>query len=348
MKRIKKIAMMLCCFFMLCTATMHTAAAEIPDPTDEFYVNDYADILDTASKDHIISVNNRLYREYDVQLVVVTVEDLSGQDLESYAYDVFNSWGIGSKKTNRGILLVLAKREDDYWITQGKGLEKLMPSDMLSDLLNENLEADFEKKDYSAGVTKTIDALEKKIKTVVPAVKNENDKDKDSTAASTTASEPNEGNDMSIFDVIIVLVVVGGGIFAFRQYRKKHPKQPKQPREPKEVRRREPREHTGRYADFYFTNERYYNNPRYYNDPAFYNDPRYYRNRHLYHHHHHDDRHHHDERYHDHENRYDEHRQSRKPSSSQSSTSRPSNPSPAPNRGQGGSTNGGGAGRRKG
>jgi len=133
MKKLKFTAMLLGCICMLLLGSLQIKAAEVPDPTDEFYVNDYADILDTAAKDHIISVNNRLYRDYDVQLVVVTVEDLNGETLENYAHDVFNSWGIGSKKTNRGILLVLAKCEDDYWITQGKGLEKLMPSDMLGD-----------------------------------------------------------------------------------------------------------------------------------------------------------------------------------------------------------------------
>lgn len=166
MKKMKRAAMLLGCLCMLCFTALHIAAADVPDPTEDFYVNDYAGMLDTAAKDHIISINNKLYRDYDVQLVVVTVEDLNGEELETYAHDVFNAWGIGSDKTNRGILLVLAKREGDYWITQGKGLEKLLPSDMLGDLLNENLEADFAKKDYSAGVTKTVDALEKKKRAV--------------------------------------------------------------------------------------------------------------------------------------------------------------------------------------
>ena len=266
MKKLKFTAMLLGCICMLLLGSLQIKAAEVPDPTDEFYVNDYADILDTAAKDHIISVNNRLYRDYDVQLVVVTVEDLNGETLENYAHDVFNSWGIGSKKTNRGILLVLSKREDDYWITQGKGLEKLMPSDMLGDLLSENLEADFIKKDYSAGVTKTVDALEKKIEKVVPVVKEEKKDEKDKATAATSGTEHDEGSSMSIFDAVIVLGIVGGGAFAFKSYRKKHPKQPREPREPREPRRRrEPRRSTRHYADYYFTDERYYNDPRYYN-----------------------------------------------------------------------------------
>lgn len=91
MKKLKFTAMLLGCICMLLLGSLQIKAAEVPDPTDEFYVNDYADILDTAAKDHIISVNNRLYRDYDVQLVVVTVEDLNGETLENYAHDVFNS-----------------------------------------------------------------------------------------------------------------------------------------------------------------------------------------------------------------------------------------------------------------
>ena len=80
MKKMKRAAMLLGCLCMLCFTALHIAAADVPDPTEDFYVNDYAGMLDTAAKDHIISINNKLYRDYDVQLVVVTVEDLNGEE----------------------------------------------------------------------------------------------------------------------------------------------------------------------------------------------------------------------------------------------------------------------------
>ena len=142
------------CIAALALLILPTAAAAVtvPEPTDDFYVNDYADVLSDSVKKEISSTNETLYQTTGAQIVVVTVQSLGGENLEDYAYALFNSWGIGSKEKNNGLLLVLAIQEEDYWLMPGKGLENSLSAGQLADYLDKYLEPDFAKQDYSAGV----------------------------------------------------------------------------------------------------------------------------------------------------------------------------------------------------
>ena len=134
-------------------------AASVPDPTSDFYVNDYAGVLSNDTKSDIVSKNSALYNATGAQIVVTVVQDTGGVSLEQYAYDMANAWGIGSAEKNNGVLLLLSVGDDDYQCIQGSGLETLLPTSTLSRILQEDLEPDFAAKDYDAGVKKTFASL---------------------------------------------------------------------------------------------------------------------------------------------------------------------------------------------
>jgi uncharacterized protein len=60
-------------------------------------------------------------------MAVVTINSLDGADIESYAVDLFKSWGIGSKSTNRGVLILYAIKDHRARIEVGYGLEPILP-----------------------------------------------------------------------------------------------------------------------------------------------------------------------------------------------------------------------------
>lgn len=135
------------------------AAEKLPKPTDAFYVNDFADVIDKKVEEEIIEYGNQLYEKNGTQVVLVTVDFTNGVSLEDYAYKLFNKWGIGSKEKNNGLLILLSIGDDDYWAMQGEGLEDSLTSGKISGILNEYLEPDFAAKDYSAGTEKVYGAF---------------------------------------------------------------------------------------------------------------------------------------------------------------------------------------------
>ena len=57
---------------------------------------------------------------------MVTVNSLDGRTREDYAADLYKQLGVGSKKENRGVLLLLAPKERQYKIEVGYGLEPVI------------------------------------------------------------------------------------------------------------------------------------------------------------------------------------------------------------------------------
>jgi uncharacterized protein len=94
-------------------------------PTD--YVNDFARVLDQATSAQLDDLCQQIDQKAHAQIAVVTVNSLDGSDIESYAVDLFKKWGIGSKSTNRGVLILLVVQDRRYRIEVGYGLEPILP-----------------------------------------------------------------------------------------------------------------------------------------------------------------------------------------------------------------------------
>ncbi|MDY2871012.1 MAG: TPM domain-containing protein, partial [Eubacteriales bacterium] len=139
---------------LLLTAASALAAPKVIQPTEDFYVNDSANVLSDEVEGLIVLNNDKLYAACGAQIVFVTVPTTGTASIEDYAYTLFNSWGIGSSDKNNGILLLMAIGDDDYWLMQGKGLQDYITSGDLDDMLLNDLEPDFAAKDYSAGAEK--------------------------------------------------------------------------------------------------------------------------------------------------------------------------------------------------
>lgn len=99
----------------------------IVSPTEEFYINDYANILSSETEEYILQRSLALHAADGTQIVVVTVPNLEGMSLEKYAYDLFNSFGIGDKEKDNGLLLLLALEERQFRVEVGDGLGGILP-----------------------------------------------------------------------------------------------------------------------------------------------------------------------------------------------------------------------------
>src|SRR3989441_5416084 len=59
-------------------------------------------------------------------MAIVTVQSLEGESVENYGVDLFKQLGVGSKKDNRGVLLLVAPPERKNRIEVGYGLEPVI------------------------------------------------------------------------------------------------------------------------------------------------------------------------------------------------------------------------------
>ena len=91
------------------------------------YVSDFAQVIDRGSRQHLEQYCARLEKATGVQLALVTIPSLQGEPIEDVANALFRAWGIGSKQSNEGVLLLLAIRDRRSRLEVGYGLEPVIP-----------------------------------------------------------------------------------------------------------------------------------------------------------------------------------------------------------------------------
>lgn len=134
-------------------------AADLPKPTKNFFVNDFANVISNADEEKMQQQGEALFKECGAQVVVVTVKSLNGEDLESYSLNLARSWRIGSDKNDDGILLLLAVDERKVRIEVGYGLEGAFPDSKTGRILDTYGVDRFKKNDFSTGLAAVYDSL---------------------------------------------------------------------------------------------------------------------------------------------------------------------------------------------
>lgn len=110
------------------------AVEEFPQPKG--HINDFGQLLTNEEKRLLSDIAAEFEKRTTNQLAVVTVETLSPyESIEPYATKLFNTWGIGQKDKNNGVLLLITVKERKVRIEVGLGLEKALPNDKCKEIL---------------------------------------------------------------------------------------------------------------------------------------------------------------------------------------------------------------------
>lgn len=95
------------------------------------------------------------------QITVVTVPSLNEEDIDEVANETFRAWGIGGKKNNNGVLLLVAINDRKVKIEVGYGLEGAIPDVVAKHIINDNIVPAFKQQHYYSGINAAVDNLAK-------------------------------------------------------------------------------------------------------------------------------------------------------------------------------------------
>src|ERR1041385_6511977 len=138
------------------SANGQTAQSPLPPPTG--YVNDYAKVIEPATKQRLETTLANLDQEQKIQFSVVTVDTTAGQEIFDYSLAVARGWGIGSKDTQKPSLLLLVAIKDRKYFTQvSRHLEGDLPDGLVGQIQRERLVPAFKAGEYGRGLADTID-----------------------------------------------------------------------------------------------------------------------------------------------------------------------------------------------
>jgi uncharacterized protein len=127
-------------------------AQEIKFPRPRGYVDDFANIISEQVEYKIEGLLSSLEKVTTAQVAVVTVSSIAPYDIELYAVKLFETWGIGKKGKDNGVLLLVAVKERKVRIEVGYGLEGALPDAICKQIIENYIIPYFKKDNFSDGI----------------------------------------------------------------------------------------------------------------------------------------------------------------------------------------------------
>jgi uncharacterized protein len=115
---------------------LSSSFAAFPAYTD-LYVNDFAGVLDANQTATLRNYLSQLKEQTTAEVVVVTVNSLDGLPAIDYATQLGQTWGVGKKGNDNGLVILYAKTENKIAVATGYGLEGILPDSKVGRILDE-------------------------------------------------------------------------------------------------------------------------------------------------------------------------------------------------------------------
>jgi uncharacterized protein len=147
-------------FLFAVFATGGAALAAVPKfPALTGRVVDDAHMLSPATVQKLDGELANLEAQTGHQLVVATVPDLQGHEIEDYGYQLGRAWQLGKKGVNDGAILLVAPNEHKVRIEVGYGLEPVLTDALTSVILTTKVLPQFKQGHMEQGVIDGAGAL---------------------------------------------------------------------------------------------------------------------------------------------------------------------------------------------
>ncbi len=125
--------------------------AEVPYLTGR--ITDNAQLLSPAVKQSLSDSLQEHEKRAGNQIAVLTLPTLDGESIEDYAVKVFESWKLGQKGKDNGVLIVVVPNDRRMRIEVGYGLEGTLTDAVAGRIINDTMAPKFKNRDFDGGIT---------------------------------------------------------------------------------------------------------------------------------------------------------------------------------------------------
>lgn len=180
-------------------------ASPLPSPTG--FVNDYAGVFDSATKQQLETKLKNLKETTNpsVEIAVAVVKTTGDRPIFDYSLAVARGWKIGSTAgDNPGALLLVAIDDRKYFTQVSKDLEDELPDGVVGNLQRQYLVPEFKKGNYAKGISDTVDAY-------IAAIRNKGNTattTNSNTSRPVTGSSGSGGAFFSLFCCGIIIFII--------------------------------------------------------------------------------------------------------------------------------------------
>lgn len=204
-------------FFLVCLKVL---SLNLPQPTSDFFVNDFANVLKNSTKEFIMKNSVSIMEKTQAQIVVTVVSSLQGSSVEEYALSLCRSWKVGSA-SNNGAMLVLAPYERKIRVEVGRGLEGVLNDSKIGWMFRSYAQPSFKDNNWDFGILNLYTAI---VNEVAKEYNIDNIEAPGESSSSESAELFSKGNSLVSF-VLFIYFGLNGLLwicFAVARFRKRH------------------------------------------------------------------------------------------------------------------------------
>ena len=132
-------------------------AAEIPPLKAR--VTDLTSTLNAQQRDALEHTLAEFEQRKGAQIAVLMVPTTQPETVEQYAVRVQESWKLGRKGIDDGVLLVVAKNDRRLHIEVGYGLEGILPDAIAKRIIDDDITPRFKEGDFYGGIRAGVDRM---------------------------------------------------------------------------------------------------------------------------------------------------------------------------------------------
>lgn len=130
----------------------HSVAAEPAFPRPTGAVNDFANVISQEQRAAMEGLAREVLQKTGTAVVVVTVPTVGDRVVDDYATRLYETWGIGKKGEDKGVLILLAMKERRVRIETGYGVEGILPDGVVGEIIRLQVIPSLKQGDYGRGL----------------------------------------------------------------------------------------------------------------------------------------------------------------------------------------------------
>ncbi len=133
--------------------------AAIPVPALSGRVNDYGAMISAPVRAELEARLQQFEAAESTQIVILTVPSLEGEPGENFSIRVAETWKIGHKGSDNGVLLIVSRDDHKVRIEVGYGLEGSLTDLLAGRIVADEIVPAFKTGQFDAGFTKGVTSI---------------------------------------------------------------------------------------------------------------------------------------------------------------------------------------------
>jgi len=120
-------------------------------------INDYGQVFTESQRTEL----SKILYDYDIkttrQIVVVTIDSIKPyENIQKYATDLGETWGVGTAEKNNGLTIVVCNPCREIGIASGIGTELILTDEICEKVINEKIIPEFKNGEFYSGIKKGV------------------------------------------------------------------------------------------------------------------------------------------------------------------------------------------------